>query len=92
MPVCVVVGTLIAPAARHEVRTAGSQHRAGVQAEGVKSKRHMKAMLQDLKQRGWVTTRTPPADSARRDRAFRYLLTNKAKPTTPSTSVKEVAR
>jgi hypothetical protein len=37
----------------------------------------VKLMLQDLKQRGWVTTRPPPSDSARRDRSFRYQLKQK---------------
>lgn len=60
------------------------------QAEGVKSKRHMKLMLQDLKLRGWVSTRPPPADSARRDRAYRYLLSKKAKPAAPSTASDKV--
>ena len=62
----------------------------GVQAEGVKSKRHMKLMLQDLKKRGWVTTKPPPADSARRDRAFRYLLTPKSTARNPPAPASEV--
>ena len=60
-----------------------------LQAEGVKSKRDMKAMLQDLKKRGWVSTRPPPAESARKDRAYRYLLSKKVKSESPSTVSEE---
>ncbi len=57
---------------------------AYAQANGARSKRHVKLMLQDLKQRGWVTTRPPPADSARRDRSFRYQLKQKPGSRKPS--------
>lgn len=50
------------------------------ETEGVKSKRHMKLMLNDLRKRGWVATQPPPADAARRDKAYRYFLAKKAKP------------
>lgn len=48
-----------------------------MQSKGVKSKRHMKLMLQDLRKRGWVVTKPGAVASAKRDKSFRYELSKK---------------
>lgn len=47
------------------------------EGKGVKSKRHMKLMLQDLRKRGWVITKPGAVASAKRDKSFRYELSKK---------------
>lgn len=48
-----------------------------LQAKGVRSKRHMKLMLQDLRERGWVVTKPGAVATAKKDKAFRYQLSEK---------------
>ena len=48
-----------------------------LQNKGVRSKRHMKLMLQDLRKRGWVLAKPGAIASAKRDKAFRYELSQK---------------
>lgn len=48
-----------------------------LQKKGVRSKRHMKVILQDLRQRGWVVTKPGAVATAKKDKAFRYQLSEK---------------
>jgi hypothetical protein len=50
---------------------------AEAEKKGVRSKRHMKMMLQDLRQRGWVVTKPGAVATAKKDKAFRYELSEK---------------